>query len=615
MEFQNRVLTEDGLALIAQAISSNQRIVFVRAMSSTTYMDVPALVALRPGDLTGPMGTIKTTSATNNVARIMTEFINQMVSVKVRTVAITARLASQADAAAIVIMAQSDPTAGIYIPSTAELSASIQIAFNLVIDTNDEVLVNLAANVSLGEHERLMERTVTTHADGDPTVGENQGILGEKTFKDNVTFSTIDGEEIEMSGISVHVIRPASNGTILLGTPDYRFLSVATPSVVFGSNSTNGYGANCFGNAGTYDSQAGLKSGNSSNEAYIGCFSTQGVNATTHKAVMRCKPNSGNSTHCNITLTYNETEDESRVDVNADVVEASCDIHTDGDLSCTENLTVGGTATFSDTIETLSSCTADNVVTGMLQTNNNTLTVVSYNRVNDVQQSFIHLDSTTTDAPYILLEISDTNDDRASLYIRRANGICEITAYPHATLGKSAYPFSEAHVSTVYSGHLRSPGNSISVCSLEPYGNAPYIGTQALPFDTIQSLTFKGAEYLPDGVLQSNVGKSNNRFKGVYADTLDGVLVHPTSNSSELPVGSIVFICVADTGVFSISAGDLIQAGSGYHQNIKYASWNNSTGTWAAGSNITGAVFRALSEGSSNTTNPCVTYVLAIRVE
>lgn len=185
MEFQNRVLTSAGKNLIAQASSAN-KIVFVQTLSSESYMDAATLVNVTPGDLTSAAGIIKTTSATSNVARIIAEYTNQPTECEVKTVAVTGRLASQDDSDAVVIMAQSDPDASIYIPSTSEMQTSVQVAFNLTIGDAGDVDVNSAANVSLGDHERLMERTVTTHADGDPDAGEDQTILGDKTFNDPV---------------------------------------------------------------------------------------------------------------------------------------------------------------------------------------------------------------------------------------------------------------------------------------------------------------------------------------------------------------------------------------------------------------------------------------------
>lgn len=187
MDFQNRVLTESGIALIAQATSAN-KIVFVGALSSTAYKDINALSTITPGDLTGPTGTIKTSSATGNVARIVAEYTNQQQAVNVKTVAILARLSTQTDADAVVFAAQSDQSASIYIPSMSELSTSVQVAFNVTIGNASTVAVNSAANVSLGDHERLMERSVTTHTDGDDTVGDDQSILGDKTFNGYVSF-------------------------------------------------------------------------------------------------------------------------------------------------------------------------------------------------------------------------------------------------------------------------------------------------------------------------------------------------------------------------------------------------------------------------------------------
>ncbi len=187
MNFTNSVLTIDGQKLIAQASSAN-KIVFVQMLSSEIYLDESRLTTATPTDLLGPTGTIKTASATNGVARIIGEFTNLTTSKTVKTVAITARLSTQTDAEAIVMLAQSDPNASVYIPSISEISTSIQIAFNLAIGDASTFAINSAANVSLGDHERLMERSVTTHTDGDDTVGDDQSILGDKTFNGYVSF-------------------------------------------------------------------------------------------------------------------------------------------------------------------------------------------------------------------------------------------------------------------------------------------------------------------------------------------------------------------------------------------------------------------------------------------
>lgn len=184
-EFHNRVLTTAGRNLVAHASSAND-IVFVAALSSTSYMDDSELVNVQKTSLTSADGIIKTTSATGNVCRIIAEYANQPIAVTVKTVAVTARLSTQSDEDAVVVLAQSDPVAGIYIPAEGDLKTSIQVAFNLYINDADDVSVNPAANVSLGDFERLKERTVTTHADGHADAGDNQTIKGTKAFSNEI---------------------------------------------------------------------------------------------------------------------------------------------------------------------------------------------------------------------------------------------------------------------------------------------------------------------------------------------------------------------------------------------------------------------------------------------
>ncbi len=232
MDFTNSVLTISGQGLIAQASSAN-RIVFVAILSSETYMDESTLRFVETSDFTGPSGNIKTAACTNNVARIIGEFTNQATSKTVKTVAITARLSTQSDDDAVVVLAQSDPDASIYIPSTSEISTSVQVAFNLSIGDASLVEVTSAASVSLGDFERLKERTVTTHADGDAGVGDApQIILGEKRFKGivrcddtleiNETMECFDHIRFQNEDVAHGVVFIASE------TPDMRIEADAT---------------------------------------------------------------------------------------------------------------------------------------------------------------------------------------------------------------------------------------------------------------------------------------------------------------------------------------------------------------------------------------------------
>lgn len=433
------VLTPAGAALIAQATAANP-IVWVGALSKATAAASAEDLAVKDAAwYDGKAGEIVAVSATDNVARPVAAWRPSGARQAALSLCVTARLASQTDADAVVMSAMSDPDSTVVLPGADDTGQTVGMPFPIDINAADSVAVTPGASASLAD----LERFVSLHKAGDPTAGDEQDILGDKHFLESVSVNgnlDVDGFVDVGDGIKTDVISarspgnieigntivPATDEALDLGSEDYRFWATYTRKVY----------------------------------------------------------------------------------------------------------------------------------------SNDEFTASAYNHDNDVQMAFLMLDASVADKPKILLETSDTDDNRASFYIRLANGRCEITAYSQAALGTTSVPFDEVHASTVYTGHLRSPGSSISVCSLEPFGTA-YIGTQGLPFDTIQSLTFKGAEYLPDGVLQSYVGKNGNRFKGVYADELHGVIPTPSTQYLDEPeVGAIFFAGITVSGAVAVNAGATAKVGA-----------------------------------------------------
>lgn len=183
-EFTNKVITDAGKNLIASAVADN-KIVFVKALSTTSYIGTGLNTITAASFNGGPEGTISTVSSSNNVARIITEFSNQSAGTLIKTIAITAKLSNQADSAAIVFAVQSDNNYGVYIPSSDALNTATQVVFNVSIGTG-LIEVTDGSAVSLGEWSTLINRVVTTHSAGNVLVGDNQTILGQKTFDGSI---------------------------------------------------------------------------------------------------------------------------------------------------------------------------------------------------------------------------------------------------------------------------------------------------------------------------------------------------------------------------------------------------------------------------------------------
>lgn len=183
--FSINVVTPAGSALIAQATATNQ-IVFTGAKSATlAATDAEDLAGKDISFYDGADGTIDACSATNNVAKIVSRFGNTIAAAQiVKSVCILGRLANQTDAQAVIVAAMSDDASEIYLPSSASPTQIIRFPFNITINADEDIETAYADGATIAD----LARFVSMYKAGDPTQGEDQEILGEKTFAGEVTF-------------------------------------------------------------------------------------------------------------------------------------------------------------------------------------------------------------------------------------------------------------------------------------------------------------------------------------------------------------------------------------------------------------------------------------------
>ena len=178
--FSSQVVTVAGRTLIASATATNQ-IVFVKALSATT---VPADPSVTSG-YDGVQGTITSSSATNNVARVVTSYNNAPTSTPqaVKAIALMGRLASQSDAEAVIFAYCTDADSEIYFPANNAPEQITRFAYNIAFEGDAPLEVTEAGAARLSD----LDRFVSLHVAGDPTRGEDQSIKGSKTFDGEVT--------------------------------------------------------------------------------------------------------------------------------------------------------------------------------------------------------------------------------------------------------------------------------------------------------------------------------------------------------------------------------------------------------------------------------------------
>lgn len=180
--FSTNIITQAGLRLIAEATAANP-IVYVDACSSSQVPSNPE--NLNAYD--GISGIIDASSATDNTARIVARYGNNTSrsAQMVKAIAITARLSSQQDSDKVIFAYCSDANSQIVFPPSSAPEQRTRFAFNLTFDGQGAVEVVDAGCAALSDLERL----VSCHRAGNPNVGDDQQIHGNKTFLDETVFS------------------------------------------------------------------------------------------------------------------------------------------------------------------------------------------------------------------------------------------------------------------------------------------------------------------------------------------------------------------------------------------------------------------------------------------
>lgn len=215
--FLYNVVTQAGAALIAQATAANQ-IVFVAALSKSTAATSAEELAVQPASwYDGKAGGIAAASATDNVARVVASWQPSGSRQAAKAMCVTARLASQTDAQAVPVIALSDPDSTIELPGADDTGGAVSIPFLADINASGDVEATPGAAASIAD----LARFVSLHSAGNPTAGDNQTILGDKSFSDDVAVAgdlsvggqaSFAGQATFAGGVKADSIAPITTG-------------------------------------------------------------------------------------------------------------------------------------------------------------------------------------------------------------------------------------------------------------------------------------------------------------------------------------------------------------------------------------------------------------------
>lgn len=193
--FSVNEITQAGLALVASATSSNP-IAYVKALSASQIPQTPQDLEVE-NYYNGIEGEIDASSATDNVARIVALYGNNITDTPqlVKAIAIMGKLANQTDSQAVIFAYCYDEDSQIKFPALSAPDQRTRFAFNFAFDQVEAISVTEVGRASLADLERL----VSCHKAGNPNAGEDQTVLGEKTFQNTMTTHDILPEDHDPS--------------------------------------------------------------------------------------------------------------------------------------------------------------------------------------------------------------------------------------------------------------------------------------------------------------------------------------------------------------------------------------------------------------------------------
>ena len=177
-------LTLQGLAKLAGA-SASTPLIYTRILSSEQSMDATAAISASASDFESIQGTIAAASATGDVARIVGALQNTTASqVTLKSFALCARL--DGELTDVVILVLSDPIASAILPPGGGPTSTAAISFSLIIASGSGAMVTVTPAGSATVSD--LNRFVSIHKAGDSSSGDDQAILGNKSFSGSTHF-------------------------------------------------------------------------------------------------------------------------------------------------------------------------------------------------------------------------------------------------------------------------------------------------------------------------------------------------------------------------------------------------------------------------------------------
>lgn len=190
MAFDTNTITIKGAELLAAATAQDRLILDGCDATQTYVTQVDAvIIENRPTTPYSTTSDVTVIGSTDNHVVCRAEFrAGVSTSGNANTLYLFGHKASAPSDIYVIYVASAQTP--FYIPDVSDVISAYEALFDLIYAANADSVTTASTSVftTLAEFNLLKERTVTTHKEGDPTVGDDQTIRGEKVFKDYCEF-------------------------------------------------------------------------------------------------------------------------------------------------------------------------------------------------------------------------------------------------------------------------------------------------------------------------------------------------------------------------------------------------------------------------------------------
>ena len=192
-DFDVNTITVQGAVAIASATAGDKLVIDGCDATTDVLTQAQAVqIATRPASPASTTDTIGLAGSTDNHVYAYASFIRgESTGGDVHSFLLYGHMES--DASTVFVVAVASAASPTHIPTSSDVTNRVEIQFELTFSATDEVVTvtDTSMYTTRGEFLILKNRTVTTHAEGQATVGEDQTVYGNKDFKNAVDFNSI----------------------------------------------------------------------------------------------------------------------------------------------------------------------------------------------------------------------------------------------------------------------------------------------------------------------------------------------------------------------------------------------------------------------------------------